>query len=93
MLAKEELVEVPESPPIKSEMIGPVPEEVAVTPVKIERFTSFEALARSRIDFSAIKFGCLNNNGIFEKSPVDTEKSASKAEPVFQLKRYSSSMF
>ena len=65
--------------------------QAPVTPVKVERFTSFEALAKNSIDFSAIKFGCLNN-GIFEKTEVDTDKSNSP-DSACKLKRFHSSMF
>jgi hypothetical protein len=63
--------------------------------VKIEKFGEFLSFMSSkRIDLQSIQFGTLNN-GIFEKTEVEAEKSSIDETPStkLQLKRYSSSLF
>ena len=65
-----------------------------ITPIKVEKFSGFfEFLWKDRIDFNTIQLGTLNN-GIFEKTELETDKGSSSSSPLVKLKikKYHSSV-
>lgn len=68
-----------------------------ITPIKIGKIDNFLSFMSSRkIDLQAIQFGTYNN-GVFEKTEVEGDKTSIEEAQVaggrLHLKRYSSSVF